>query len=287
MAVVINSPWDAKLFKEQREKARKSINSAHDANKFYETYGGNGQSGNWGSPLRNVGKEGYYYNPKTYSWEKASYSTPTFNLASGNTSYNSSSMSNSGGGSSGALSQTGVANTSNSANTSSRTSAEKEYIDVEFNTLTGECSVLPTKEAMKLKVGDTVKIKGIGKYLSGQFFIAGISRTIDSSGGYSMSLSLIRNGFGDSLKKAVTPPAPVDTGAKDTSKNVVNNSIKVGDKVKIVGADAVYSNAHDGVKVPEWVKGQQLTVDAISDDGKRARLNPIWSWTYIKYLKHI
>ena len=60
---------------------------------------------------------------------------------------------------------------------------------------------------------------------------------------------------------------------------------KVGDKVKIVGDNATYANAYDGVKVPNWVKQQVLTVDAISSDGNRARVNPIWSWTYVKYLK--
>ena len=56
--------------------------------------------------------------------------------------------------------------------------------------------------------------------------------------------------------------------------------------MKIVG-DAVYSNAHDGVKVPEWVKKKTLTVDGISKDGTRVRLMPIWSWTYIKYVQKV
>ena len=171
----VNSPWD--YYVAQREKARKSINSAWDAKLFLETYGGNNQSNN---SNRNAGKNAYSYNYDTRNWDKLSSSTPTVTQAQ--TSYSSSSMSNNG-----ALSQTGVSNTGSSANTSSRTNAEKEYIEVEFNTLTGECSVVPTAAAMKLKVSDTIKITGIGKFLSGQFFIAGINRTIDSSGGYSMS----------------------------------------------------------------------------------------------------
>ena len=67
----------------------------------------------------------------------------------------------------------------------------------------------------------------------------------------------------------------------------VKTSFTVGDKVKIVGDDAVYSNASDGVKVPDWVKEQILTIDALSSDGTRARLNPIWSWTYTKFLQKV
>ena len=295
MAVTINSAWDAKLYQQQKEKARKSINSAWDAQKYHETYGGNGQSGNWNSPLRNVGAYGYTYNPKTHSWDKSYGNSSTVKAQ---TSYSSSSLSNSGGGSSGgsggsssssALSQTGVVNSNNSATSDSKTSAEKEYIEVEFNTLTGECEIVPNSKSLRLKVGDTVTLKGVGKYLSGLYFISEIKKSISISDGLKISLVLIRNGFGNSLKKAA--PIVVTTPARseevNVSKLVVNNSIKVGDKVKIVGSDAVYSNASDGVKVPEWVKQQELTVDALSDDGKRARLLPIWSWTYIKYLKHV
>ena len=293
MAVTINSAWDAKLYQQQKEKARKSINSAWDAQKYHETYGGNGQSGNWNSPLRNVGAYGYTYNLKTHSWDKSYGNSSTVKAQ---TSYSSSSLSNSGrssgssGGSSSssALSQTGVVNSNNSATSDSKTSAEKDYIEVEFNTLTGECEIVPNSKSLRLKVGDTVTLKGVGKYLSGLYFISEIKKSISTSDGLKISLVLIRNGFGNSLKKAapiVTTPAR--SNEADVSKLVVNNSIKVGDKVKIVGSDAVYSNAHDGVKVPEWVKQQELTVDALSDDGKRARLLPIWSWTYIKYLKHV
>ena len=55
----------------------------------------------------------------------------------------------------------------------------------------------------------------------------------------------------------------------------------------IVGENATYANASDGVKVPGWVKEQVLTIDALSDDGTRARVNPIWSWTYTKFLKKV
>ena len=123
--------------------------------------------------------------------------------------------------------------------------------------------------------------------MSGLYFVSEVKHKIDKDNGYSMTVTLLKNGFGDSLKSAysnISPASDSRSDAVDTSNNVVNNKIKVGDKVKIVG-DAIYSNAHEGVKVPNWVKEQVLTVDSISEDGGRARLSPIWSWTYIKYLK--
>ena len=117
-----------------------------------------------------------------------------------------------------------------------------------------------------------------------------VKRNIDKDNGLTMTATLLKNGFGDSLKNKnnISEPSPAQDGRAETvdiSSNVVTSRIKVGDKVKIIGDEAIYSNAHEGVKVPNWVKNQILTVDALSEDGERARLNPIWSWTYVKYLQ--
>lgn len=286
MAIVINSAWDAQQYYKEREEARKHINSAWDAQVFYETYGGNGKMGNWGShewSKRNSGNS-YVYSPFTRSWSLTSLSD--FNTSSFTSSGLSSGISFNSG-STGSVSQAGAVNSEKDAASDSKTSAEKEYIDIEFNTLTGDVELIPTKNNLKITSGCTVNFRGLGKYLSGLYFVSEVKHKIDKDNGYSMTVTLLKNGFGDSLKSAysnISPASDSRSDAVDTSSNVVNNKIKVGDKVKIVG-DAIYSNAHEGVKVPNWVKEQVLTVDSISEDGGRARLSPIWSWTYIKYLK--
>lgn len=166
----------------------------------------------------------------------------------------------------------------------SKTAAEKEYIEIEFNTLVGELGLTSTEKSIRLNVNDTIKIEGVGKYLSGQYFISAIRRRISKDDGYTHTLTVIKNGFGNSLKKSQTESEP-ETRKEEVQKSV--SDIKVGDSVRIVGDDAVYSNAHDGVKVPAWVKQKTLTVDAISSDGTRVRLNPIWSWTYLKFIQKV
>lgn len=166
----------------------------------------------------------------------------------------------------------------------SKTAAEKEYIEIEFNTLVGELVLTSTEKSIRLKVNDTIRLEGVGKYLSGQYFISAIRRTISKDAGYTHTLTLIKNGFGDSLKKSQTGSNP-ETRKEEVQKG--SPDIKVGDSVRIVGDNAVYSNAHDGVKVPAWVKQKTLTVDAISTDGTRVRLNPIWSWTYLKFIQKV
>lgn len=296
MAIIINSAYDARQFQKEKEEARKHINSNWDALRYYETFGGNGFAGNWGSPTRYTGEFTYVYNPRTRKWTKQA--TYHFNTKSFDFSFDSKSFSSGlgggsfTGGSSGAISQAGVVNSNNNAATSSKTDAEKEYIDIEFNTLTGEITVLPTPSNMKLKVGDTITLQGVGQFLSGLYFISEIKRTISNDNAYSMSLILFKNGFGDSLKSSFdsssTTTNIVNSGRpaeKDITNNSVLSSLKVGDKVRIVGDDATYANAYDGVKVPEWVKQEILTVDYITEDRTRVRLNPIWSWTYLKYVQ--
>lgn len=288
MAVTINSQWDADVYRAEREKARKHINSAWDAKVFYETYGGNGKLGDWGTPQwaerrSNYGDTYYVYNPSIREWSKfsaSSFNTKGFKSSAtkkaGDISFDKSSL--------GSISQVGVVNRQKDAASDSKTGAEKQYIDIEFNTLVGDMTLIPTKENMKIHTNNTIELRGVGKYLSGLFFVSEVKRTLDANSGYTLSIGLYRNGFGDSLKKAQDFNSSRPTQV-DNSQNIVQGHFKVGDKVRIVGENAVYSNAHEGVKVPNWVKTQILTIDALSEDGQRARLNPIWSWTYIKFLQ--
>lgn len=173
-----------------------------------------------------------------------------------------------------------------------KVAADKEFIDIEFNTLTGDLNLLATKKSIKVVINDTIKIEGLGKYLSGLYFVSSIKRTIDSSSGYSQSFSLTKTGFGNTLKTyTIAPPTPPAGGTPDDGRDTEipkdTSPYKVGDKIKIIASDAVYSNYHDGVRVPNWVKELTHTVDAVSADQKRVRLKEIWSWTYIKYIQRV
>ena len=109
---------------------------------------------------------GYTYDPKTGKWTKSS------NNGSSSSSSSSSSSNNTG---------TGSENlTSSSSNKNSSTGAtEKKYNTIEINTLEGTLNFIVTKATIKLKAGDTVSIKGIGKYLSGKYYVKEIE-TLDN-----------------------------------------------------------------------------------------------------------
>lgn len=125
----------------------------------------------------------YTYDPSKGEWTKST----------------SKSTSESKGGSSSPSNGGDNLTSSNSDKNSSTGSVEKQYNNIEINTLSGSLSFIVTEQTIKLRAGDTVNIQGIGKYLSGSYYVQDITRQIGSSG-YSHSATLIRTDFGSSLK---------------------------------------------------------------------------------------
>lgn len=93
-------------------------------------------------------------------------------------------------------------------------SAKKEY---KYNILTGKINLILTRDTLKLKAGDTVYCKGLGKYLSGNYYINDVTRTINSSG-FNMTATLIRMNFGETLKSGGS--------TSDSHSNQNQNSVK-------------------------------------------------------------
>lgn len=89
----------------------------------------------------------------------------------------------------------------NSQQTKAKKEADKEYIEKEFTTLQGSLVLMPSEETMLMKVGDIISLDGFGKNLSGAYYIAEIERTIDSSSGYTMTLTVVKTAFGGTVVK--------------------------------------------------------------------------------------
>lgn len=160
----------------------------------------------------------YTYDPATGKW--------TQSTSTNNPSGSDSTTSNSGGNSN---SDNLTSTTSNSD--SSTGAVEQQYNEIEVNTLNGSLSFIVTKETIKLKAGDTVKLNGLGKYLSGDYYVKDITRQISSSG-YSHSATLIKTDFGNSLK--------ISTSSAKTSK-ATKTSTSVSSSSKASTAQRTYT----------------------------------------------
>lgn len=171
-----------------------------------------------------------------------------------------------------------------SANTqvNSAGKANQEQAVLEYNTLEADLSLRACDGILKIKPDTTINIDGVGSFLSGQYYVTSVSYSLDSSSGFSVSCSVIKTGFGPSLK------APAESEeSPDAINKTDSTAFKVGDKVRIVGDDATYANASDGVKVPNWVKQKDLEVKQVSSDGTKVLVQPINSWTYTKFVSKV
>ncbi len=213
----------------------------------------------------------YSWNTQTGKWEPVSASS---NTTKQSTEEEPKSVSTSSDNS-------GSTTVDTSSKVNSKAKADSEYIENEFNTLEGELSLRVNKKTLALKSGQTIRIEGIGKYLSGLYYISSVKRTIDSSSGYSHTLTVIKTGFGDSIKEASN-----SSRIKEVEKTTT--TFEVGDKVKFLTVESnkyTYANSKDGDYVPKWVTEKVLTVESVSSDNNKVKLKEVWSWTYSKYLK--
>jgi len=100
-----------------------------------------------------------------------------------------------------------------------QTEAEKEMMNNELLTLVGDANIQITPKTTKVKVNDVIIICGLGKYLSGNYLVKGITRSLSST--YSLSYSLAKTGFGNSIKSSdeyekivsVTPDSSTSSGS--------------------------------------------------------------------------
>ena len=217
-------------------------------------------------PRETSSSAGYVYDPKTGSWVPASPSIGDAPTASTQDPED--------------LPSSATGNES-SSEVDSKSESDKEYIEVEFNTLQGEVALNPSNKTIRLKVNDTVEILGVGRYLSGKYFIASIKRTLSKDSGYTQSITVMKNGFGDSLKESVSTSEYSESREELVEKSA--SAISAGDTVKIVG-EAIYTT---GVPVPAWVKDMTLTVQQVSSDNTRVLLMPISMWTYVRYIQRV
>lgn len=161
----------------------------------------------------------YTYDPKTGKWTKKTTNTGGGSSGGGGGSSKkpSGSTSNSGGN----------LTSSNSNKNSSTGSTEKKYNYIEINTLSGTLNFIVTEETIKLKAGNTVKLKGLGSYLSGNYYVQDITRQI-SSNGYSHIATLIKTDFGKSLKTSTstTNKKPVPKKEKKVTSTPKASSAK-------------------------------------------------------------
>lgn len=136
----------------------------------------------------------YTYDPTTGKW---TYNTNTTNTNNSNNNNNNNRVTDNSGVN--YSNGTDDLSSSNTDSDSSTGATEKEYNYIEMNTLSGQIAFIATERTIKLKAGDTVFLIGLGKYLSGLYYVKEVTRSINSNG-YTQSAVVMKTDVGDNIK---------------------------------------------------------------------------------------
>lgn len=69
-----------------------------------------------------------------------------------------------------------------------------------YKNLEGDLNLIPSKKCFRIFAGQTIHLSGVGKWLSGFYYVSSRSITISGGGALTIKLKIERMKFGDSLK---------------------------------------------------------------------------------------
>ena len=148
--------------------------------------------------------------------------------------------------------------TSNSSKNSAKGNTEKKTKTIEYNTLSGNLSLVPTNETIKLNVGDTIKIDNIGKYLSGKYYISEITRKISTSG-YTLELQVYKPDFSDTMKISGSSSGKTrKVGSSNSHKTNRTHTVKRGETIYSI-SKKYYKNTTSYKNIKVKSTGKYLT----------------------------
>ena len=221
--------------------------------------------------LETLDRDGFLANATTVACQTQGYPVECSDVPYGSTPYNDSA-------------QEKAYQKAKSQNNSGTSEAEREYRDIEYNTLRGDVEFVPTNKTLALTYAQTVDFYGIGKYLQGLYYVEGLKYTYDSMDGFRQTATLIKTGVGDSMKSVNAPEPNPPEQPIEPQMSVSYNS---GDRVKIVGEDAVYGHADEGVRVPNEYKNTAMTVQQVDNEGGYLLLTEIYSWVRMQDVEKV
>lgn len=131
-----------------------------------------------------------------------------------------------------------------------KTDAKTKAKKFEFKNLQGELELTPTLKNFNIVRGSTIHLTGVGKYLSGFYFVTARTISVSSSGALTIKLKVVKTKFGDSLKGE--KPLP-EVKTIDTMESVDGESFSSGSSSSSsssdVGAEEPSHTYSDGTPV--------------------------------------
>ena len=129
------------------------------------------------------------------------------------------------------------------------TDAQTKAKKFEFKNLQGELELTPTLKNFNIVRGSTIHLSGVGKYLSGFYFVTARTVSVSSGGALTIKLKVVKTKFGDSLKgeKPLPEVKTIDTmGSVDGGSSGSSGSSSSGSSSSNTGAEESPQTYSDG-----------------------------------------
>lgn len=136
-----------------------------------------------------------------------------------------------------------------------KTDAKTKAKKFEFKNLQGELELTPTLKNFSIVRGSTIHLTGVGRYLSGFYFVTARTISVSNSGALTIKLKVVKTKFGDSLKgekplpevKTIDTMGSVDGGSVDGESSSIGSSSSSSSSD--VGAEESSHTYSDGTPV--------------------------------------
>lgn len=162
--------------------------------------------------------------------------------------------------------------------------AERTFRNIEYNTLRGECSLIPKADVLGMRYMQTVNFTGLGRYLSGLYFVEGIKRTLDGENGYSQTLTLIKTGFADNLKpKEMIENDEVKTNDSNYEVGEYVTIPENSDLLKLLGG----TQAMQSTSIGGLLNKRPFTVAEVDESNRKVLLKEIYRWADMDIIEKV
>ena len=146
------------------------------------------------------------------------------------------------------------------------TDAQTKAKKFEFKNLQGELELTPTLKNFSIVRGSTIHLTGVGKYLSGFYFVTARTVSVSNGGALTIKLKVVKTKFGDSLKGE--KPLP-EVKTIDTMGSADGESVDDGSSSSSSYSDSSYSDFEAGESSPTYSDGTPVGGGNSGDDEER------------------
>lgn len=180
-------------------------------------------------------------------------------------------------------------NKNSNQTTETKDEATKEYIELEDNVLEGDLTVIPN---VSYRAKSTILLQYLGKNLTGLYHVDKVTHSFSSNSGYEQTLTVSKNGFGDSIKRGNTttpvPAPPKEEPRKEPVKPPTDGEIPINKWGTVTPKKGLNIRRDPSTKNPRITampKGTRVYCVSKKGEWYRVEWKSYKGWSHGSYIK--